>query len=108
MDSRQSDICKLYGTLNFQFPAVIKDISQNNPVLLYPNPGSDRIWLSWDPAEFTGQPEVSIIFTTGQVVRSFGPLENDSSLVVDDLLSGIYLVSVRHGGDVGYVRLVKE
>lgn len=107
-DSFIVDYVRVYDVGDYQFPAAIKDISQNNPISLYPNPGSDRIWLSWDPAEFTGQPEVSIINTTGQVVRSFGPLENDSSLVVDDLVSGIYLVSVRHGGDVGYVRLVKE
>jgi len=38
----------------------------------------------------------------------FIQLENDSSLVVEDLVSGIYLVSVRHGNNVGYVRLFKE
>jgi hypothetical protein len=107
-DSFIVDYVRVYDVGQYQYPASVKNMSEKNSLRLYPNPGNDRIWLHWDTDEFIGKPEVSIINTTGQVVRFHSSMENDSSLVVEDLMSGVYLVSVRHGNNVDYVRLVKR
>ena len=106
--SQEGDYVRVYDVGQYQYPASVKNMSEKNSLRLYPNPGNDRIWLHWDPAEFTGEPKVTILNTTGQVVRSFSSADNDSSLIVEDLVTGVYMISVRHGGNVGYVRLVKR
>lgn len=107
-DSFIVDYVRVYDVGEYQYPSGIKNYRENNPFSIYPNPGNDRIWLHWNPDEFIGEPKVSIINTTGQVVRSFSQVENDSGLNVEDLDSGFYLVSIRQGESFGYARFVKE
>jgi beta-glucanase (GH16 family) len=103
-DSFIVDYVRVY---DIQVPTGINPLSQNGHIKMFPNPGSERLTVSWEPRIFAGEPEIDIINSTGQVVKSFNRVQNNSSLEINDLGNGIYLVSFRLGGNREYLRFIK-
>ncbi|MCK4751086.1 MAG: T9SS type A sorting domain-containing protein, partial [Bacteroidales bacterium] len=45
---------------------------------------------------------------TGQVVRLFDHVQNNTSLFIDDLTRGIYFISIRLGETLEYRKFIKD
>ncbi len=106
-DSFLVDYVRVYDVGKYVFPAGISSVSGINPVKLYPNPGQNQINLSWEPVVYPNNPEIAIYNTTGRLIKSFGPVENNSTLPIHDLSKGIYIISISGDGNTGYLRFVK-
>jgi hypothetical protein len=89
-------------------PNGIQAYSKNEQIKMFPNPGNEQLTVSWEPQMFHGEPGIDIINATGQVVKSFSRVQNNSILGINDLQKGIYLVSFRHGGNIEYMRFIKS
>ena len=79
-------------------------ISQEEPVLLYPNPAHDRINLRLSGPAMINY-EVRIMDPGGRIIKTFTCTTQETSLNLADILPGAYLVEV-HYGDLKIYRKV--
>jgi len=106
-DSFVVDYVRVYELGQYQFPAGTGDLNKTRRVSVYPNPANEQLTLSWDPAQYAGDPGISIINSTGQVVKSFGKVKNNTSLPINELDKGIYFISLQRDEGREFVRFVK-
>lgn len=106
-DSFIVDYIRVWEVGQYQYPEGIKALSQTRHISLFPNPGNEQITVRWEPGAFAGEPGVSIISITGQLLKSFGHVQNNTSLPVDELAKGVYLVTLRLGERYEYLQFVK-
>lgn len=76
------------------------------PFEVWPNPTTDRIRIQYQD---TNEPiNVSIIDLQGHLVQQKKNLVSGSELEISTLASGIYIVQISNGKEIGYKKLVKE
>ncbi|MEO0585163.1 MAG: T9SS type A sorting domain-containing protein [Bacteroidota bacterium] len=77
------------------------------PIILFPNPVSDVLNIRYD---FTKPHRVKVLNAQGQVVQSSFLNATQSSLLVDELSAGVYLLMIEneHNQRVGVSRFVKK
>lgn len=107
-DSFLVDYVRVYDVGQYQYPVGISSETMTNPIKLFPNPGNEQITLSWDPSIYTNAPGISIINVTGQLVKSFGQVQNNTSIPIHDLSKGVYILSIERGGNTEYLRFTKS
>jgi len=92
---------RIYGN---QPPVVLgNDEFTTEKAALYPNPAKDQFSIS------TAASRVEVYAITGQLVKSFGTSEANTSFDVSGLGKGVYLVKVTDGNNrQSTVKLVKE
>jgi photosystem II stability/assembly factor-like uncharacterized protein len=78
-------------------------ISSPGPVVIYPNPGTDRIYIEQEGTELT---EIQILDTKGRLLRTIR--QNTSTLQVADLPKGIYIIKLTTDQDTITKRFVKQ
>lgn len=76
------------------------------PFEIWPNPATDRIRIQYQNEN--GPVTVSILDLQGHVVRYYRNMNSGSDLEISTLPSGIYIVQISNGKEVGYNKLVKE
>jgi hypothetical protein len=106
-DSFIVDYVRVYDVGEYQYPAGAQNISGIKKVSLYPNPGNEQVTISWNSGEFTGEPEISIINSVGQTVKTFSHVKNNTSLWVEDLDRGTYIIKVQLNDNHGYLKFIK-
>ena len=106
-DSFLVDYVRVYEVGEYEYPAAIKTNASSEQIKLFPNPGNDKIMVQWDPNSYPGLPNLSIVNTSGQVVKSFGQVQNNTSLFIDDLSKGIYFISIDLGETLEYRKYIK-
>ncbi|MFN8207254.1 MAG: family 16 glycosylhydrolase [Bacteroidales bacterium] len=104
-DSFVVDYVRVY---DIQVPNEVQAFSKNEQIKMFPNPGNEHLTVSWESKLLTGEAGIDIINATGQVVKSFSRVQNNSILEINDLQKGIYLVSFRYGGNIEYLRFIKS
>jgi hypothetical protein len=73
---------------------------------LYPNPATDRVFISFRDEIEGGSVEFSVIDLNGRIVKSSILNTNDQELMTNDLTPGIYLVRVILGDKIFTRRLM--
>lgn len=106
-DSFMVDYVRVYELGQYQYPAGTNSTNSNERILLYPNPANSHISLSWEPGRFTKDPEITIVNSTGQIVKSFGKISNNTVLPIEELSSGIYFIRIRSDEETQYLKFVK-
>jgi beta-glucanase (GH16 family) len=106
-DSFLVDYVRVYELGEYQNPVGISDRPETNKLKVYPNPGNEQITISWDAGEYAGESGICIYNTTGQLVKSYGQVQNSTSLPVGDLSKGIYIISIQKESNTEYMRFVK-
>jgi len=76
------------------------------PIEIWPNPATDRIRIQYENANEAMV--VSILDLQGHVVRQMRNMVSGSEVETSNLPSGIYIVQMSNGKEVGYKKLVKE
>ncbi|MFO7670726.1 MAG: family 16 glycosylhydrolase [Bacteroidales bacterium] len=107
-DSFLVDYVRVYELGEYQYPARIKSRTSSGNYDIFPNPVNKQFRVKWDPLLHEGLPSVSIMNIAGQMVKSFGPIENNSNLFVDDLTAGLYCLSIHHDDAVECRKFFKE
>jgi beta-glucanase (GH16 family) len=108
-DSFVVDYVRVYDIGTYQYPVGISDKIEAKKISVYPNPGKEQLTLSWDPAQYSGEPAIAIVNATGQVVKSLEHVQNNKILAIDDLGKGMYFISFRFDdGAPGYLKFLKE
>ncbi len=107
-DSFLVDYVRVYEVGEYQYPAGISSMTKTNPFKIFPNPGQDNITLSWDSDVYHGATGISIVNTSGQEIKSFGTIQNNSSIPVNDLGKGLYFISIQRDGYTEYLKFIKS
>lgn len=95
-----NDITEIQGVqqpLRFQRLSIDLVSSSVNKVTLYPNPATTHFKL--DFSEWRNDFSYSIIDTNGKLLSKGKILANNASLRIDNLTTGIYLITVRDSKD---------
>ncbi len=80
------------------------EVTYNSPYL-WPNPATDRVWVSLFKE---GQTSLEILNSTGQVVKRIDPFPaGNIEIDLTDLAAGVYLVKIGRGGGHTLMRFVK-
>ena len=82
----------------------VKEPSRSNGIVIYPNPTSDRITLELGPNYSTATYTISNLL--GQVVRSGVVNASGSEILVQDLVTGLYLVNIEIGNQVVQKKII--
>lgn len=82
------------------------DLFAELPFEIWPNPATDRIRIQYENANEAMV--VSILDLQGHVVRQKGNMVSGSEMEISTLPSGIYIVQLSNGKEIGYKKLVKE
>jgi len=104
--------------ISFCFPPIIftysitgttsaKDITEDDRILIYPNPSNGLIYLS--SVKFSGQTDIVIYSVDGKnVYNQVKELNNGSPIEIDlnHLETGIYMVKIFDGENIGEQRLI--
>lgn len=91
----------VYGDVAFN--TSIDDL-KSNELAVYPNPASDQIVVQSDEAI----DEINIYTLTGKLVQSKKMMGNESSVDVNQLASGMYLIKAMINGKTVVQKFVKE
>lgn len=86
-------------TYQLSIPSSTAEIADNNSLLIYPNPTSDVVNLKGD---FISNATINITTLSGQMVYEDAISDNQTSIDLSSLDSGVYLVSVN--SDAGFAR----
>ena len=96
----------------------VYDLEQNNPNTAqnelpvgkfntYPNPVQDYINVNWAQNKDTQPISISIIDSEGRNVKNFSDITNNSSIHVEDLDSGYYILRSQTSESIAYSRFLK-
>jgi beta-glucanase (GH16 family) len=107
-DSFIVDYVRVYELGPYVPPVGTEELKTSGGISVWPNPAGNQLNLRWDPAQFVGEPGVTILNTTGQVIRSFGKVGNNSSLQLNDFDRGVYFISIQGDDGRQFVRFVKR
>ena len=98
-DSFKVDYVRVYEIGAYVPPTSINSIHQNNDLKLFPNPVNDRITLNLPENKLMNEKsEITIINSTGEVMKSFKQFSVPLEMSVSDLKKGLYLMVVRLNG----------
>ncbi|PJB12821.1 MAG: hypothetical protein CO119_04805 [Flavobacteriales bacterium CG_4_9_14_3_um_filter_40_17] len=78
------------------FTLSLAGLQNQNPIKIYPNPAVDRVTIALADHAFPA--EASIFSLTGQKVMQQMLMNNNTSLEVGKLISGIYFVTIQSDG----------
>lgn len=95
----------MYGTVTVTATSGVEDRNKLN-FSIYPNPASDQVTIQL-PSD-SNKSELVIYDYTGRKVKSSSLLENNPSIDISDLSSGIYIFRVISIDKVGIQRFVKK
>ncbi|MCZ4408172.1 T9SS type A sorting domain-containing protein [Cryomorphaceae bacterium 1068] len=79
------------------------DISSPHQIMVYPNPGSDQIYIEKNGVELT---EIQIFDAKGRLMKTI--LQNTSTLQVADLPKGIYVIKLKSNENTLIRKFVKQ
>jgi beta-glucanase (GH16 family) len=106
-DSFVVDYVRVYE-LDLVNSAVVNEL-QNQEMKLYPNPVNDVITLKLPENQLmNAKPEIAIINSTGEVVKSFRQIAQPFELSVADLKRGLYLMIVHLNGSTYSQKFIKD
>ena len=97
----------------------VYELTQNNPntglnempvekFKVYPNPAKDFINVNWAQTQNTEPISISIIDSEGRNVKNFSDITNNSSIYVEDLDSGFYILRSQTSESTAYSRFLKQ
>jgi len=108
-DSFVVDYVRVYNIGNFTDTTTNVKVQPLDDLKLYPNPVNESLFVNW-PSRVENEllATISIVNAMGQVKKSFQKVENNSSLLVDDLERGVYLLKIEQNGKQTNHRFIKE
>lgn len=89
--------------INLNWPTGIKDFSNSNGILLFPNPATDYIEIS-----IPQKTQIVILNMTGQILKSINADKNITIIDVSEFAGGIYFVKVLTGKGIIVKKFIKE
>ena len=105
-DSFIVDYVRVYDLPEKDVKTGINNIPENK-FRIFPNPVQDYLNFKWNE-DFTAQNrEFSIINCEGQIVKSVDVIRNNSSINVEDLDAGFYILKSQFDESTGYSRFLK-
>ena len=107
-DSFVVDYVRVYELGEYEPPAGVNNDPSSGTFRIFPNPANDLLTLQWEPGPVNDFPEITITSTSGQVLRSVYPSENNSQISLDDLAEGLYFISFRCGTVTEHGKIIKR
>jgi len=91
--------------INVNYP-LLDPVNMNIPLKIFPNPGSDRIYIN---GEYSDLNSVRIFSTDGKLMHCDVILNGESDLVIDinSLEKGYYILEIRSGDKVSVNKFIK-
>jgi hypothetical protein len=88
--------------------AALTENSNNLSWYVYPNPVDDQFTLSFDNNDFSGNAQVELLNTLGQVVSTFELSTSNSTLAIPELSKGVYLVRLTLNNEISIKKIIKR
>jgi hypothetical protein len=98
-------VCKLFNDFSIGMDA---SASREQDVRIYPNPASDRIFITVSGADAAQGMEVEIYSMTGGLVRKASAQHSMMTVNVEGLVDGMYIIAVRSNGHVERQRVIVQ
>jgi len=92
------------ATVTFN-PDAIEDFS-NGGIIIYPNPATEVVNIRFN-ASLHGEKAISLFNINGKMIQNLTTTNDFCTLIVNDLPSGTYFLSVRNGENVFVRKIVK-
>jgi len=101
----RNDFEEAYLWLFMSFANNIKETNSIKPLVIYPNPATEKI--SFSNIELNKNDSIRIVDSDGHIIKEFNAYGSVSDIDISDLKSGIYIISVIKP-DLSFIgRLVK-
>lgn len=81
----------------------IEELNENNSFSFYPNPASDKINISI-PKKAT----IEILNINGQVIKTIKTNNNETTVDIENLSRGVYIIRALIGSKIVTKKLIKE
>lgn len=108
-DSFKVDYVRVYELEDLSKYTSVDEQKQNKEIQFFPNPVNDRINLKWtEELSVDRKPDITIINSLGEVVKSFRQGYNPDKLLVGDLNKGLYVMVVRFNGNSYSRKFIKN
>jgi subtilisin-like proprotein convertase family protein len=93
--------------VNAETPIAVNDLIQDERILIYPNPAADVLNINLlDKHQDVCRGVITDI--TGRVLQSFNTTENVTSLDIQYLSSGVYIISIGSGAKPLFRKFIKQ
>lgn len=92
----------------YDLPVGIESQTAPQQFNLYPNPVKDHLSIREYPGQKDQADKISILNTSGQILRSFDKLALKKSIYIGDLSAGIYFLSIRLDETMEFLKFIKE
>lgn len=107
-DSFLADYVRVYEVEVDQNTSSFRQDEQTKGFSLSPNPVQGEISLSWDSDYTEKVSRVSVLNLSGQTIKTFMDVQENTELAVDELSSGIYFLALRKAQTTEYLKFMKE
>ncbi len=97
------EIPNSWGDMIISFSTDINEIVNNNEIIFFPNPATDKIEIS-----STQNASIEIINTQGQIIICKNLKNTQATIDLTKLLSGIYFIKVKTDKGITLKKLIKQ
>lgn len=88
-----------------------KVIDQNNKIIVYPNPFDGNLLIAFGDNDLDNEVEIKLYNNLGERIKNWKTFKlisgNSTSLNLDDLPAGVYMIFITHGKD-RYVKKIQK